>query len=160
MTLIPTRWRIGAVRQARIQEDTAIKGVVARATAPVSEVPPRVHAVMLAHDYFKPDKMLAAVVMFVAFCLTASSVYLTNDLLDLESDRQHRTKRNRPFASGAVPVAFGPPLAIGLLVGAFGLSWLALPSAATVTLLLFWRSPGLISSSRVGCWWTRSCGGL
>jgi 4-hydroxybenzoate polyprenyltransferase len=44
---------------------------------------------------------------FVAFCLAASSIYLLNDVLDVEKDRLHPTKRNRPIASGelAVPVA-------------------------------------------------------
>ncbi|MBI3158772.1 MAG: decaprenyl-phosphate phosphoribosyltransferase [Chloroflexi bacterium] len=40
---------------------------------------------------------------FALFCLTASAVYLVNDLHDLEADRQHPTKRNRPIASGALP---------------------------------------------------------
>jgi decaprenyl-phosphate phosphoribosyltransferase len=40
--------------------------------------------------------------MFVAFCLAASSAYLLNDLLDLEADRQHPTKFARPLACGAI----------------------------------------------------------
>ena len=40
---------------------------------------------------------------FLAFSLLAGSVYLLNDLLDIESDRQHPTKRNRPIASGRLP---------------------------------------------------------
>ena len=44
---------------------------------------------------------------FVAFCLCASAVYILNDLLDLESDRLHPRKRQRPFASGRVPIALG-----------------------------------------------------
>ena len=41
---------------------------------------------------------------FIAFSFCASSVYIANDLLDLESDRQHPRKCNRPFASGSVPI--------------------------------------------------------
>jgi len=41
---------------------------------------------------------------FVAFCLASSATYLLNDILDVESDRQHPTKRNRPIAAGIVPV--------------------------------------------------------
>jgi 4-hydroxybenzoate polyprenyltransferase len=44
---------------------------------------------------------------FVAFSLAASSVYLLNDLLDLEDDRHHPRKRTRPFASGELPLAHG-----------------------------------------------------
>src|SRR5258707_409097 len=41
---------------------------------------------------------------FVAFSLAASGTYLMNDAADVESDRAHPTKRNRPIADGTVPV--------------------------------------------------------
>ncbi|HEY5282517.1 MAG TPA: UbiA family prenyltransferase, partial [Polyangia bacterium] len=40
---------------------------------------------------------------FMLFSLVSSAVYLCNDVLDVEHDRQHPTKRNRPIASGALP---------------------------------------------------------
>ena len=52
---------------------------------------------------------------FFAFGLCASSVYIANDLLDLESDRQHPRKRFRPFASGQVAIWKGVLLAPLLL---------------------------------------------
>jgi 4-hydroxybenzoate polyprenyltransferase/phosphoserine phosphatase len=58
----------------------------------------------------------AAVAAFVAFCLTASSVYLVNDLLDLSADRAHPRKRTRPFAAGEIPIARGAALALLLIV--------------------------------------------
>jgi 4-hydroxybenzoate polyprenyltransferase len=61
---------------------------------------------------------------FLCFGLCASSVYLTNDLLDLPSDRLHHRKRNRPFAAGTIPLIAGPILAVLLLVAAFGLATL------------------------------------
>jgi len=64
---------------------------------------------------------------FGAFSLCASSVYVLNDLLDLDSDRQHPTKRQRPFASGALPVRVGAVLAPVLLVAGFALSLWLLP---------------------------------
>jgi 4-hydroxybenzoate polyprenyltransferase/phosphoglycolate phosphatase-like HAD superfamily hydrolase len=57
-----------------------------------------------------------------AFSLCASAGYVFNDLLDLEADRAHRTKRRRPLASGALPVAWGPPLFVALLSLSFGLA--------------------------------------
>jgi 4-hydroxybenzoate polyprenyltransferase len=48
-----------------------------------------------------------ALVAFIAFGLCASSVYLLNDLLDLSADRHHPRKRQRAFASGALPVRNG-----------------------------------------------------
>ncbi len=53
---------------------------------------------------------------FVAFCLVSSATYYLNDILDVESDRQHPTKRNRPIASGVIPV----PLAIAVALVLFG----------------------------------------
>ncbi|GGP20273.1 UbiA family prenyltransferase [Silvimonas iriomotensis] len=49
----------------------------------------------------------AGVATFIAFGLCASSIYLVNDLLDLESDRLHPRKRKRPFASGELPLGVG-----------------------------------------------------
>lgn len=48
--------------------------------------------------------LLDALIAFVAFSLVASSVYLINDAVDVEADRAHPTKRNRPIAAGIVPV--------------------------------------------------------
>ena len=53
-------------------------------------------------------------IAFVAFSFCASSVYILNDLLDLESDRQHVRKRNRPIASGKIAVSHA--LLIGLVM--------------------------------------------
>jgi 4-hydroxybenzoate polyprenyltransferase len=58
------------------------------------------------------DAILAATVTFVAFCMVASAGYLVNDARDIEEDRQHPTKRNRPIAAGEL----GIPTAIGLAV--------------------------------------------
>lgn len=71
--------------------------------------------IVAAHN-FEPAQWLAAIAAFLAFSLIASSVYLTNDLLDLEADRAHPRKRNRPFASGTASLAYGTLLAPALLV--------------------------------------------
>ena len=42
----------------------------------------------------------------MAFCVASSSIYLLNDMLDLEKDRQHPVKRNRPIASGRLPISW------------------------------------------------------
>ncbi|MGE0341035.1 MAG: UbiA family prenyltransferase [Xanthobacteraceae bacterium] len=59
---------------------------------------------------------------FVALCLAASASYVFNDLWDLESDREHWSKRNRPFASGALSVGAGYVLGAVLLAAAFVVS--------------------------------------
>nr|AYM53434.1 transmembrane protein [Melittangium lichenicola] len=68
-----------------------------------------------AHKALDASLLMRAVMGMVAFSLCASSVYVLNDLLDLDSDRQHPSKRRRPFASGALPLGLGPWLGLGLL---------------------------------------------
>ena len=51
---------------------------------------------------------------FIIFCFLSSSVYIVNDVMDAERDRQHPTKRKRPIASGRLPVAVAVPFAVGL----------------------------------------------
>lgn len=64
---------------------------------------------------------------FVGFSLCASSVYLLNDLLDLDNDRQHPTKRFRPLASGALPTLHAKLAAPLLLAAALTLAVTHLP---------------------------------
>lgn len=70
---------------------------------------------LAAHDLSTPT-FIQSLLAFVSFCLIASSVYTLNDLLDIEADRAHPRKCNRPFASGAVPVAHGYAMTVGLAV--------------------------------------------
>jgi 4-hydroxybenzoate polyprenyltransferase len=60
-----------------------------------------------SHQLQSLDVLLMSVLGFFAFSLCASSVYFLNDLLDLSDDRQHATKRNRPFAAGTLSLLFG-----------------------------------------------------
>lgn len=74
-----------------------------------------------AHQLSHPAHWLALLLAFSSFSLCASSVYIANDLLDLESDRQHPRKCKRPFASGLIPVWAGVLLAPALLAVSLGL---------------------------------------
>ncbi|QOV88370.1 UbiA family prenyltransferase [Humisphaera borealis] len=73
------------------------------------------------HGHTALRQWFAAVGGFTAFCLAASAIYLINDLKDLEVDRLHPTKRQRPFASGALSTRIGPPLICALLAVAAAL---------------------------------------
>jgi 4-hydroxybenzoate polyprenyltransferase len=66
--------------------------------------------------------VLHASLAFVSFCLCASSVYLLNDLLDLEADRRHPRKRLRPFAAGTLPLMAGLIAAPAFAIAAFALA--------------------------------------
>ena len=86
-----------------------------------------------AHRVGDFDLFSSAFIAFLAFGLCASSGYVANDLLDLRSDRRHPLKRNRPFAAGTLPLAWGVALVPLLLLAALGLS-LLLPPVVTALL--------------------------
>jgi len=67
----------------------------------------------------------AAGVAFLALSFAASSVYLVNDAADIDADRQHPSKRQRPFASGALSPVFGTGAAAALLLAAVALGFAA-----------------------------------
>ena len=68
------------------------------------------------------EAAVIAIGAFVAFCLASSCVYVFNDLADVESDRIHPHKRNRPLASGVIPTRDAWILASLLAVAALALS--------------------------------------
>jgi 4-hydroxybenzoate polyprenyltransferase len=55
--------------------------------------------VITAHEWRNTDALLAVLLGIGAFCLASSSTYTLNDYRDCAQDRQHPTKRNRPFAN-------------------------------------------------------------
>ena len=78
-----------------------------------------------AGELLRPGIALQLVIGFVAFSLAASGVYLVNDAKDVEADRVHPTKRNRPIAAGIVPAALAVVVAVVLLAGSIALALLA-----------------------------------
>jgi 4-hydroxybenzoate polyprenyltransferase len=77
---------------------------------------------LLAHELSSLSRLLDVVISFVCFCAVASAGYVLNDLLDIEADRLHRTKRNRPIASGALPIPAAVAMMAALVIGAFASS--------------------------------------
>lgn len=89
---------------------------------------------LVGHHIDDPTAVGHAAIGFVAFTLGAASVYLLNDLLDLEADRRHATKHRRPFAAGDLPVLAGL-LAVPVLAAAsLGLSLALLPARFSLVL--------------------------
>ncbi|NOY05692.1 MAG: decaprenyl-phosphate phosphoribosyltransferase [Chlorobi bacterium] len=61
---------------------------------------------LFSQNLFHPDSLLATAVGFLLFSIGASSIYMLNDLADVEKDRAHPVKRQRPVASGRLPVSW------------------------------------------------------
>lgn len=102
---------------------------------------------LLARQYFDVEKTFAALVAFASFSLCASSVYVFNDLLDIEADRLHPRKRKRPFASGSIPLLYGPPFALAVLLLAFTIAVLWLPATYVGVLVLYMLVTSAYSAS-------------
>lgn len=93
--------------------------------------------VILDHKLFHPEAMAKTAIGFIAFCCAASGGYILNDILDLEADRRHATKRHRAFASGALPPALGLALTPVLIIAAMWISWVFLPPHFQAALVLY-----------------------
>jgi 4-hydroxybenzoate polyprenyltransferase len=81
---------------------------------------------VLAH-VLRVNVLTNALLAFVSFSLCASATYIANDLLDIEADRRHPSKRLRPFAAGDLSVKAGVALGSALLAGALAIAILLLP---------------------------------
>jgi 4-hydroxybenzoate polyprenyltransferase/phosphoserine phosphatase len=82
------------------------------------------------------SRLLHVMVAFVAFSLAASSTYIFNDLLDIENDRAHPRKCNRPFASGQLSITAGVIMSVVLMVVAVTMA-LSLSQGFFFMLLLY-----------------------
>ena len=93
---------------------------------------------LMAAHHWQEAALVSVSLAFVAFGLCASSVYLLNDLVDLESDRRHPRKRNRPFAAGALPISHGLAVAAALVLAAFAVALLLVNAEFAAWLLSIW----------------------
>lgn len=81
--------------------------------------------------------LLRVMLAFVLLSLTASAIYVINDLVDIEKDRIHPTKRNRPLPSGALPVRVAQIAAVILPIIGIGGAALFSPFLAAVLVVYF-----------------------
>lgn len=95
-------------------------------------------APVAAHTLLSGQVLMQTLISFAGFCCAASTVYIVNDILDLEADRQHPTKRFRPLASGQISLFSGLVMAGVLFAATFLLTIPAgLPLAVPATLLAY-----------------------
>ncbi|POR45231.1 UbiA family prenyltransferase [Bosea psychrotolerans] len=91
--------------------------------------------ILLNHDVFDLESLGQGLVAFISFSLMASSIYLLNDIVDVEADRRHPTKCKRPLAAGEITARQAYMAVPALLAAAFALS-LLLPQPRLFVLAL------------------------
>jgi len=91
---------------------------------------------ILDHRFFELNNLLTVVLSFLAFSLLASTTYMANDMLDLESDRQNSTKSKRALAAGLLQIEHVLLVMFGCSVMVF-LLCLFLPGVFTLLLLAY-----------------------
>jgi 4-hydroxybenzoate polyprenyltransferase len=89
-------------------------------------------ALVFDKQLMMPGPLLRTVAGFVLFCLISSAVYIFNDLADVEADREHPEKKNRPIASGKLSIGVAWAAGIVLVVLSVGLGFLLSPAFAEV----------------------------
>ncbi|HWQ26017.1 MAG TPA: UbiA family prenyltransferase [Chlorobaculum sp.] len=93
---------------------------------------------LAAHQIFNTQQIVHSVLAFVFFSLAASSGYLFNDLLDINSDRHHPRKKFRPLASGDLPIHMAMISAPLMFVVAFYASLLLMPVMFSISLVIYY----------------------
>jgi len=88
-------------------------------------------------QFLDPDKLLPSVYAFLSFCFISSAVYFINDIRDIDKDRNHPTKRNRPIAAGRISVRSAWVFTAVLIALAFLFNCLCFRPVATVLLVLY-----------------------
>jgi len=94
-------------------------------------------ALVFDKQLFVVDSFLRTLAGFALFCLISSCVYIFNDLADVEADRQHPEKKNRPIASGKLPVNVAWTAGILFVIAAVGLAYWLAPAFAAVVAAYF-----------------------
>ena len=100
---------------------------------------------LLSHRFTDAERVASGVFAIMAFCLAASAVYLINDLVDLEGDRQHPQKRRRPLAAGLLSIPAALVIAAVAMAGSVALS-LALVSGRFAGMLVLYVATTLAYS--------------
>lgn len=119
--------------------------VAARLLALVEELRPHQWAknllvfvpLVTSHRFFEMARIEECLLAFVCLSLCASGIYVVNDLFDLATDRAHPVKRGRPLASGRLPLAAGPLLALVLLAGGIGVALLTSTRSLAYCLVIY-----------------------
>jgi 4-hydroxybenzoate polyprenyltransferase len=94
-------------------------------------------ALIFDKQLFQSGPFVKTLEGFFLFCLISSSVYLFNDIADIEADRKHPEKKKRPLASGELPVNVATVSAAVLAVVSLSLGYLLAPAFAGILAMYF-----------------------
>jgi len=94
-------------------------------------------ALIFDKQLFKPAAFTITLEGFFLFCLISSAVYLLNDIADVEADRQHPVKKNRPIASGKLPMRMAWGATIILVLITIPAGYFLTPALALILALYF-----------------------
>lgn len=92
-------------------------------------------ALIFDRQLFNLPAALRTLAGFVLFCMLSSAVYIINDLVDIEADRQHPKKKFRPIPAGQLPVRAARFIAALVILVTFPLGYLLSPAFALVGLI-------------------------
>lgn len=92
-------------------------------------------AIVFDGQLFEPDAFARVFLSFILLNLISGTVYIINDLVDIESDRRHPTKRNRPLPSGELPIKFATASAVIIPIIALLVAFILSPPLALILIL-------------------------
>lgn len=93
--------------------------------------------ILFGYELTNPQAVQSTTLAFVVFCLTASSIYIINDLTDIQEDRAHPVKKHRPLANGSVRPGEAAWLALLLFSTALGICFIVLPLSFILILIAY-----------------------
>ena len=102
---------------------------------------------LFGHAWHDTTLVMQAILAFSAFCLISSTVYIINDIVDIEQDRHHPSKRKRPLPSGKLKISTAAIFAA--LLGATGLGIASFASNTVVIILLIYAVMNLAYSLKL-----------
>jgi 4-hydroxybenzoate polyprenyltransferase len=84
-------------------------------------------ALIFDRKLLEPEPLVRTAVAFVLFCLISSAVYIINDIVDRDKDRQHPQKMHRPLAAGTLALPVAVAGAVVIVLGSLPVAWIVVP---------------------------------
>lgn len=92
---------------------------------------------LFSMSFTNKDAVISSILVFIEFCFIASCIYIINDIKDIDKDRAHPKKKNRPIASGDVSITTAKVVAVVLMVLAIGVAYISDKYYSFVTIAIY-----------------------